>query len=182
MEIPLLDLRAQFATIEDEVRAAVDRVLVEQRFILGPEVSRLEQGVAEYCGCAHGVGVSSGSDALLCALMALDIGPGDEVIVPAFSFFATVGCVVRLRATPVFVDIEPDTYNIVPEKLIEAITPKTRAIIVVHLFGQCVEMGPIREAAGTRGITVVEDAAQAIGATHHGQRTGSLGVSSWSST
>jgi len=173
--VPLLDLKAQHATIRDEIREALDRVLEEQHFILGPEVEAFERELAAYCQCAHGVGVSSGSDALLVALMALRIRPGDEVIVPSYTFFATAGAVARLGARPVFVDIEPVTYNLDPARLEALITPRTRAIIVVHLYGQMVEMDPVLEVARRHGIKVVEDAAQAIGAEYKGRRAGSLG-------
>ncbi len=174
MDVPLLDLRPQFAALEPEIRAAIDGVLADQRFILGPQVSAFEEALAQYCGTPHAIGVSSGTDALLCTLMALDIGPGDEVIVPTFTFFGTAGVVARLGATPVFVDSEPDTFNIDPRRVAEAITPRTRAIIPVHLYGQCADMEPICRLARDNEITVIEDAAQAFGATHHGTRAGCL--------
>jgi dTDP-4-amino-4,6-dideoxygalactose transaminase len=175
MKVPLLDLKAQFASIEADVRAAVDRVLRSQRFILGPEVEQLERQVAERTGVAAAVGVSSGTDALLCALMAAEVGPQDEVIVPTFSFFATVGVVARLGATPVLVDVDPVTYNADPEAVARAVTPRTRAIVVVHLFGQCADMDPVLDVARRHGLTVIEDAAQALGATYQGRPAGSLG-------
>jgi dTDP-4-amino-4,6-dideoxygalactose transaminase len=175
MKVPLLDLKAQFATIEQEIRAAIDRVLETQRFIMGPEVSGLEGEVAELSGCSDGIGVSSGTDALLCALMAAGVGPGDEVIVPTFTFFSTAGSVSRVGAKPVFCDIEPDTYNIDVQKLTSLVTRHTKCIILVHLFGQCADIDPIMELAAGRDITVIEDAAQAIGAKYKGRPAGSLG-------
>ncbi len=175
MKVPLLDLKAQFRTIEKDIRAAIDRVLESQHFIMGPEVTGLESEVAAFTQCSHAVGVSSGTDAILCALMACGVGPGDEVIVPTFTFFATAGCVSRLGARPVFADIEPDTYNIDPAKLGSLITPKTKAIIPVHLFGQCAEMDPIMDLVKGRNIYVIEDAAQALSAKYRGRPAGSIG-------
>lgn len=175
LPVPLLDLGAQYAAIGAEVEEAVLRVLRSGHYILGPEVEALEAEVAAYSGCTHGVAVSSGTDALLVCLMAEGIGPGDEVIVPDYSFFATAGVVCRLGATPVFVDIEPDTFNIDVEAVAAAVTSRTKAIIPVHLFGQMAEMDLILKLADKAGLVVIEDAAQAIGAEYHGRRAGSMG-------
>ncbi len=176
MKIPMLDLKAQHAKIANEVRAAIEGVLESQQLILGPEVAAFEREIASYCGAAHGVGCASGSDALLLALMACGVGQGDEVITTPFTFFATAGSVVRLGARPVFVDIEPGTFNIDTRRLREAISERTRSIMPIHLFGQCADMDAINEAASERGIAVIEDAAQAIGAEYRGRRAGSLGA------
>ena len=175
MKVPLLDLRAQWARIGSEVRAAVDRVWESQRFIMGPEVEALEEEIARYCDVRNAVGMSSGTDAILCALMALGVGPGDEVIIPSFTFFATGGSVSRLGARPVFVDIDSATFNIDPAQMEAAITARTKVIMPVHLFGQCAAMEPIAELAARHRLSVVEDAAQAIGAQRHGGRAGSFG-------
>ncbi|HVP37949.1 MAG TPA: DegT/DnrJ/EryC1/StrS family aminotransferase [Candidatus Saccharimonadales bacterium] len=176
MPVPLLDLKAQYATIKDEVLAAVHQVMEKGAFILGPEVKALEAEVAAYSQCKFGIGCASGTDALLLALKALDIGPGDEVIVPTFTFFATAGAVHNVGATPVFVDIEPDTWNLDPAGLERALTPRTRAVIPVHLYGQCADMDRILELCRPRGIAVIEDAAQSIGSEHRGRRAGSMGT------
>lgn len=175
VSVPLLDLQQQFLSIQAEVRAAIERVLASQHFILGPEVAALEQEIAQLVGCSHAIGVSSGTDALLCALMAIGLAPGDEVIVPTFTFFATAGCVSRLGARPVFADIEPSTFNMDVAQLPELITSRTRAIIPVHLFGQCADMDPILDVAAQNALIVIEDAAQALGAKYKGRYAGSLG-------
>jgi dTDP-4-amino-4,6-dideoxygalactose transaminase len=171
MKVPLLDLKAQYATIKDEMREAIDRVLEAQQFIMGPEVPALEKAVAEYVGARHGIGMSSGTDALLAALMALDVGPGDHVITPAYSFFATAGVIARLHAVPVFADIDPVSYNLSAAALERAWTglagsvrSRVKAIVPVHLYGQCCDMASILALAGRIEVPVIEDAAQSIGA------------------
>jgi len=175
MKVPLLDLKAQYQTIKEEVLLAVNDVLESQHFILGPKVVELEEKVAVYSDVPYAVGVSSGSDALLVALMALDIQPGDEVITTPFTFFSTAGVISRLNATPVFVDIDPVTYNIDPEKVESAVTRKTKAMIPVHLYGQCADMDHLIEIAKKHNIAIIEDAAQSIGAEYKGKKAGSMG-------
>jgi dTDP-4-amino-4,6-dideoxygalactose transaminase len=174
--VPLLNLVAQYQPIRDEVLAAITRVCDSQRFIMGPEVEGLERELALMLQVKEAVGVSSGTDALLAAMMALNIGRGDEVVTSTYSFFATAGCVVRLGATPVLVDIDPVTYNIDPAALAAAIKPRTKAIIPVHLYGCSAEMTPILETAAKAGVAVIEDAAQAIGTRYHGRPVGGLGT------
>lgn len=176
MKIPILDLSAQHEKIATEIQEAVVRVLNSQQYILGPDVRELEREIAPYCQCAEAIGCASGSDALLLALMACGVGPGDEVITTPFSFFATVGSIVRLGARAVFVDIDESTFNIDANRIEAAITERTRAIMPVHLFGQCAEMDRINELAGVNKIAVIEDAAQAIGAEYQGRRAGGLGI------
>jgi dTDP-4-amino-4,6-dideoxygalactose transaminase len=179
--IPFFDLANQFKSIEDEIKSAMDEVFQTQQFILGSKVQLLEETIAQYCRTRYAIGVASGSDALLLSLMALGIGTGDEVLLPPFTFFATAGSVSRLGATPVFVDIDPETFNINPSKIEEKITSRTKAIIPVHLFGQCADMNPLLQITKEKKIFIVEDAAQALGAEYkpkvgsEGRRAGQIG-------
>jgi len=173
--IPALDLKAQYASIREEIRAAVDAVLDSQHFILGPEVKALENEIATYLGSQYGVGVASGTDALILALRACDIGPGDEVICPSFTFIATADGISLLGATPIFVDIDPKTFTIDASKIEARVTSRTKAIIPVHLYGQAADMEPILEVARRKSLRVIEDNAQAIGATYKGKRVAALG-------
>lgn len=176
MNVPMLDLRAQYATIREQVETQMLRVCATQEFILGSEVSNLEREVAEFCGVDFAIGVSSGTDALLVSLLAVGIEPGDEVITSPYSFFATAGSILRSGARPIFVDIEPDTFNLNAAAAVAAISARTRAIVPVHLFGRCAEMALLLQAAEERRIAMIEDAAQAIGARdRHGRRAGSIG-------
>jgi dTDP-4-amino-4,6-dideoxygalactose transaminase len=175
LEVPLLDLKAQFATIREEVMVAVARVMESQRFILGPEVEQLEAQMAALVGTKFAIGCASGSDALILALTALGIGPGDEVITTPFTFFASAGSIARVGAHPVFIDIDSATYNVDPASIRKAITARTKAIMPVHLFGLAADMDEIMRVAAEHGLVVIEDAAQAIGAEHGGRPAGSIG-------
>ena len=182
MKVPLLDLKSQYKTIKNDVIKVVEEIFESQYFILGPRVEALEKEIAGYCRTRHAVGVSSGTDALLISLMAADIGPGAGVITAAYAFFATAGSIVRAGARPVFVDIDPDTYNISPECIDRLIADmseeeqaRLKAIMPVHLYGQCADMQPILKIAEKYNLIVIEDAAQAIGAEHNGMRAGAMG-------
>src|SRR5271166_3326428 len=174
--VPLCDLLGQYRELEPQLLEAVRRVLASGQAILGPEVAALEKEIAAYCGIGHAVGCASGTDALLLAVKALEIGPGDEVILPPFTFFATAGVVCRAGARPVFVDIDPVTYNLDPMQVENKITARTRAILAVHLFGQCADMEPLWRIAERHGLPIIEDAAQALGAEYQGKRAGHLGA------
>lgn len=174
--VPLLDLRPQYARIRQEVEEAIHRVCNSQHFILGPEVEAFEEVIAKYCQCRFAIGVSSGTDALQVCLMALGVGPSDEVITTPYSFFASTASIVRLGAKPVFVDIDPQTFNMRTDEVAEKLSSKTKAIMPIHLFGQCVEMNPLLEIAKRHNIPIIEDAAQAIGAEYEGKPAGSLGL------
>ncbi|BDS06778.1 pleiotropic regulatory protein [Oceaniferula spumae] len=174
MNVPLLDVNAQNHPIAGELREAFDRVLETGRFIMGEEVEAFEAELAEFVGAKHAIGVSSGTDAILLALMALGIGPGDEVICPSFTFFATAGCIARTGATPVFCDCHPDTFNIDFASAEECISDKTKAIIPVHLFGQSVDMDVCNAFAEKHGLKVIEDTAQSLGAQYHGKSCGAM--------
>jgi dTDP-4-amino-4,6-dideoxygalactose transaminase len=176
MKVPMLDLVAEHAPYRAELVAAFERVLDSGRFVLGPEVEAFEQEIGKWIGVPHAVGVSNGSDALLLALQAVGVGPGDEVICPTFTFFATAGAVARLGGVPVFVDSAECCYNLRADQVAAKIGPKTKAIIAVHLFGQCADMDPILAAAKKRNIPVIEDAAQALGAKHKGRMAGTMGT------
>ena len=175
MRVPLLDIPASYEIILQDVKKNIDQVIQSGQFVLGPIVEELEEKIATYCETKYAVGVSSGTDALLISLMAAGIGEGDEGITTPFTFFATAGSIARLGARPVFVDIEPDTFNIDPNQIEKSITNKTRAIIPVHLYGQSVDMNPVLELAQKNNLVVIEDAAQAIGSEYEGRRTGSIG-------
>jgi len=175
MKVPQLDLGQQQQKLRNELSAAVQSVFDSQQFVLGPEVTKFEREAAEYCGVSHAIGCASGSDALLLALMASDIKVGDEVITTPFTFFATAGAIARLSARPVFVDIDPRTYNLNPEHVESAITPRTRAILPVHMYGQCAEMDPLLNLAEKHRLVVIEDAAQSIGAQDRNRKAGTMG-------
>ena len=175
MNVPLLDLKSQYAGIQDEIQMALEEVCAEQSFILGPHVQKLEQTMAEFIGTGHAIGVASGSDALLLSLMEAGIQPDDQVLTVPFTFFASAGVISRLHARPVFVDVTPDTFNLDPAHLPEKLTPDVKAILPIHLFGQCAEMETILQMADEKGIPVIEDACQAIGASRNGTQAGAFG-------
>ncbi len=174
--VPLFDMKLQYKGIQKGVEEALTRVIASGQLVLGPEVKAFEEEVAQYCGAAAAVGCASGTDAILLALKALDIGPGDEVIVPPFTFFATAAAVCRAGAVPVFADIDADTFNVDPHQVENKITQRTRAIIAVHLFGQCADMEPLWHLAERHNLPIIEDAAQALGSEYQGKRTGTLGA------
>jgi dTDP-4-amino-4,6-dideoxygalactose transaminase len=180
-KVPFFDLAGQFKSIEDEIKSALDEVFHDQQFIMGPKVKVLEETIAQYCQTRYAIAVASGSDALLLSLMALGIGTGDEVLLPPFTFFATAGSVSRLGATPIFVDIDRETYNIDPSRIEEKMTARTKAILPVHLFGQCADMDPLLKIAKEKKLSIIEDAAQALGAEYKpevgsgGRRAGQMG-------
>jgi dTDP-4-amino-4,6-dideoxygalactose transaminase len=174
--IPLCDLQAQYRELQPKIESAITRILASGQVILGPEVTALEEEIAQYCGVGHAVGCASGTDALLLALHALEIGPGDEVILPPFTFFATAGAVCRVGAKPVFVDIDAATYNLDPHQVENKITQRTKAILAVHLYGQCAEMEQLWRVAERHDLPIIEDAAQAIGAEYQGKKAGNLGA------
>src|SRR3989442_6261116 len=176
MNIPVINLKAQFEPLREQMCAAIERVMDTQQFVLGAEVKSLEEEIARYSNTKHAVGCASGSDAVLLALMALDIKAGDEVITTPFTFFATGSAIARLGARPVFVDIDARTYNIDPAKVEAAITPRTRALVPVHMYGQCADMEPLIEISARHGFPIIEDAAQAIGGEDRGRRAGSIGL------
>ena len=181
MKVPFFDLKPQSLALKGEIQSAIEEVFESQQFIMGAQVQALEQAIANYCNTPYAIGVASGSDALLLSLMALGIGQGDEVIMPPFTFFATAGSVSRIGATPVFVYIDPQTYNIDPSKIEEKITKRTKAIMPVHIFGQCADMDPILKIAKSKHVYIIEDAAQALGAEYNpstwkkSQRAGQMG-------
>ena len=176
-QIPLLDLQAQHKQVRDEVLAEIVRVVDSQKFILGEDVKKLEWEIAAYCGTKYAIGCASGSDALILALMALEIGPGDEVLTTPYTFFATAGAISRVGATPVFVDVDEATFNIDVQQMEKTLAahPRVKAMIPVHLFGGCADMDPIMQMADARGIPVIEDAAQSIGSEYKGRRAGTIG-------
>jgi dTDP-4-amino-4,6-dideoxygalactose transaminase len=176
MNVPLFELKAQYPAVRDEVRNALERIFNSQHFVLGPEGESLEEEIARYCQTRFAIGCASGSDALLLALMSYGIGSGDEVITTPFTFFATGAAITRLGARPVFVDIDAGTFNMDVARVEAAISPRTKAIIAVHIYGQCVDMQPLLELARKHNLPVIEDSAQAIGAEDHGRRAGSMGA------
>src|SRR5713101_4504591 len=176
MSVPLFDLQVQHRELQEPLESALARVAASGQVILGPEVAAFEEEAANYCGVGHAVGCASGTDALSLALQTLGVGPDDEVIMPAFTFFATAGAVCRLGARPIFADIDATTYNLDPLQVENKITAKTKAILVVHLFGQCAEMEPLWHVAERHNLPIIEDAAQAFGAAYQNKRTGTLGA------